>query len=85
MAMQLATRTSSQKRTSPEWRLVTKSFADYAHVNLLYEQTVSTLVAHAGIGFLSEQDDQVGLSKLRHFVTAISRTVDFFDMQSQPL
>ena len=29
----------------PEWRLVTKTFADYAHVNLLYEQTVSTLVA----------------------------------------
>ena len=44
------------------------SFANYAPVNLHYEQTVSTLLAHAGANSLSVQDEQV--PKLRTCVSA---------------
>ena len=53
--------------------LVNQRFRIYAHVNLLYEPTVSTLVAHAGAGILSERDDQVWSSTHPHFVSAVPR------------
>ena len=59
----------------PEWQFVRKSFTDYAHVYLLYEQIVSTLVAHAGLRMLYEQDDQVWTSTHPHFADATPRVV----------